>query len=778
MAVNLSPYGGVGAQFLDNSGNVLTGGKIYTYAAGTTTPQPTYTTSVGNIPHSNPIILDAAGRVPSGGEIWLTDGLSYKFILRDANDVLIATYDNITGINSNFVAFTNQQEIQIATAGQTVFDLTTMQYQPGTNNLSVFVDGVNQYGPGAQYAYLETDSDTVTFVNGLHVGAEVKFTTSQLNSSALQANAFQVSYTPPFTGSAGTNVGAKLAQTVSVKDFGAVGDGITDDSTAIQAAFNASTNIYFPDGSYLIETGISVTDDNVAVNFGNAKIINGGVTFAFTFGARNDTPIYSTLAIQGGYFEQQNPLIDANYCYIRIAGTKNFTVKNVGMKDVANGGLYIEAGCENGVVDSVIIEGQSAYSAASRGIWLAGDTASDYASQLINTTSITKNATPVPIYAVKNVKIVNCTINAVEYGIYSMNSRQTVVENCTVNISDAPFPKRCIALNNYSPDSKVIGCTLIGDSSSTGILVTQYSQNVLIANNLFSGTFGGNRDIYVQYLSNALIENNRFNTESVQNIQVDMGGFAFIKNNYFGRENYISGRRCVYATPIDPTQAGSGTVGNTAQYIGGVVFQNNITRQTPLAVFVDTDSFPSASSNYPAFQYIRVKGNLFMDMNNATTSSDYPLLLTTNVGALNTTFSFTDNEVVPVTATNWNTFSVTGGAYQVAGAQAYFRSFLVSVAVSGGAITVTTGPGMDYSLAVTRSSTNLVLTPRSAASSGSPGVPPVIGVVDRGGTIYSFSVVRSGTTYVLSAKDSGGSAINFSTAAASFDVLLGPEVSA
>jgi hypothetical protein len=251
MAVNLSPVGGVAAQFFDNAGNVLTGGKLYTYAAGTTTPQTTYTTSAGNVAWSNPIILDAAGRVSGSGEIWLNDGIQYKFILRDSNDVLIATYDNINGINSNFVNFTNEQEIQTATAGQTVFNLTTTTYSPGTNSLSVFVDGVNQYGPGAQYAYLETDADTVTFINGLHVGALVKFTTSQLNSSGA-IDAAQVSYDPPFTNSVATNVEARLAQYVSVKDFGAVGDGVTNDRTAIQNAFSASNSVIFPEGTYYV----------------------------------------------------------------------------------------------------------------------------------------------------------------------------------------------------------------------------------------------------------------------------------------------------------------------------------------------------------------------------------------------------------------------------------------------------------------------------------------------------------------------------------------------
>ena len=125
MAVNLSPVYGVAGQLFDNNGNPLAGGRIFTYLAGTTTNAAVYTSSNGSIAHSNPIILDGAGRVPSG-EIWLTDGVLYKFVVQDSANNLIGTYDNLSGINSNFVAYSAQQEIQTATAGQTVFNLTTM----------------------------------------------------------------------------------------------------------------------------------------------------------------------------------------------------------------------------------------------------------------------------------------------------------------------------------------------------------------------------------------------------------------------------------------------------------------------------------------------------------------------------------------------------------------------------------------------------------------------------------------------------------------------------
>jgi hypothetical protein len=99
MSVSPSPLGGFASQFFDNNGVILSGGKIYTYVAGLTTPQATYTSASGVTPHANPIILDSAGRVP-GGEIWLTDGADYKFVIETSTGSLLGTYDDITGINA------------------------------------------------------------------------------------------------------------------------------------------------------------------------------------------------------------------------------------------------------------------------------------------------------------------------------------------------------------------------------------------------------------------------------------------------------------------------------------------------------------------------------------------------------------------------------------------------------------------------------------------------------------------------------------------------------
>jgi len=196
MTVNLSPLAGAGQQFFDDSGVPLAGGKLYSYQAGTTTPQVTYTTVAGNVPHSNPIILNAAGRVATG-EIWLTSGQNYKFVLKTSTEVTIATWDNIVGINGTGIA----------------------------------------------------------------------------------TNALYVQYDPAGAGAVATNVQAKLRESVSVKDFGAVGDGVTDDTAAVQAFFDYvavnSVGIAVLEGNLKITSGVNLTGSATKFYRANCNLIGG-----------------------------------------------------------------------------------------------------------------------------------------------------------------------------------------------------------------------------------------------------------------------------------------------------------------------------------------------------------------------------------------------------------------------------------------------------------------------------------------------------------------------
>ena len=140
MAVSLSPLGGAATQFFDNNGVILSGGKIYTYAAGTTTPQATYTSASGTTAHANPIILDSAGRVP-GGEIWLTDGSTYKFVIETSTAVLLGTYDNLAGIN-DLTSITPLIYNATGNGAQVAFSLATAPISENTTN--AYVNGVYQ----------------------------------------------------------------------------------------------------------------------------------------------------------------------------------------------------------------------------------------------------------------------------------------------------------------------------------------------------------------------------------------------------------------------------------------------------------------------------------------------------------------------------------------------------------------------------------------------------------------------------------------------------------
>jgi hypothetical protein len=125
-------------QFFDLNGAPLSGGLLYTYAAGTTTPLATYTDSTGNIANTNPIVLDSRGEA----NVWL-EGAIYKFALYTSVGVLIWTVDNING--STF-------------ASNATGDGTTTAFSVVNGFTAIYINGVYQN----RNTYTVT-SGTVTF---------------------------------------------------------------------------------------------------------------------------------------------------------------------------------------------------------------------------------------------------------------------------------------------------------------------------------------------------------------------------------------------------------------------------------------------------------------------------------------------------------------------------------------------------------------------------------------------------------------------------------------
>lgn len=257
MTVNLSFIGGAGWQFFDDNGDPLSGGKIYTYAAGTTTPQATYTSRSGTTANTNPIILDAAGRTPQ--QVWATEGLLYKYVVKTSTDVLIRTWDNI---GNSYVA--SDLELDLA---------STVDNTKGDALI-----GFRQ-------------SDTTGFL----------------------------------TGATGRTVNTKLQEIISVKDFGATGDGVTDDTAAIIAAMDAFKGssipdpgsgvpnrgpaIYFPRGTYLVTGTIPI--------YSGAKLYGDGVSTVI----QADASLTTTIFRLTNTVNNQCRWVDIGYFYFRASGT-------------------------------------------------------------------------------------------------------------------------------------------------------------------------------------------------------------------------------------------------------------------------------------------------------------------------------------------------------------------------------------------------------------------------------------------------------------------------
>ena len=258
------------SQFIDSNGKPLAGGSVYFYIPNTSTLKNTWQDPAQTILNTNPIVLDANGQALIWGA-----GV-YRQVVYDQFNNLI--WDQITEDTSSGLIGNMTDNAYLSGTGFTPGTTTTLTISssPGSpSNMWVFFDGVYQTPDtwsvsGTVVTFNSAIPIGVNEVN-IKVGNTIAIGTpgsGSVTDASVALNAgiqsSKLSYNQGSSNAVTRTVKSRLQDFVTVKDFGAKGDGVTDDTSAFNNAIaNMSGHcLYVPAGNYLISGTINISVNN------------------------------------------------------------------------------------------------------------------------------------------------------------------------------------------------------------------------------------------------------------------------------------------------------------------------------------------------------------------------------------------------------------------------------------------------------------------------------------------------------------------------------------
>ena len=168
--------------------------------------------------------------------------------------------------------------------GSTVAFTTTVA-AGSKNNCQVYIDGVYQ-----EKASFSINATTLTFTEAPPLNASIEVIIGNAIET-LDADSGNINYNQGGTGAQTRTVENKLQEFVSVKDFGATGDGVTDDTAAIQAAIDATSTakqrLFVPAGTY-ISTTLNIKTNTYLFGVGTIKRKDSSTGFVLSASGVNN----------------------------------------------------------------------------------------------------------------------------------------------------------------------------------------------------------------------------------------------------------------------------------------------------------------------------------------------------------------------------------------------------------------------------------------------------------------------------------------------------------